>query len=220
MKKIFILVCLLFLTGCNATYEITIKDNQIKEKLTLVELDQNKFEQENDTGWTLRQIFESQIEVSKDEFSMEEYTVKDLSTDNKLALEYNSNNSKYSKSLINSPAINQCYTNPIMRIEDDVIKFSTGSDFDCYEYYDTLDEVKIVLKTNHKVISSNAQKIEDDKYIWILTKDGEKNIEFSYEKMDVKESNLITIVGIIILILVVGFVSLYLYRKSKEENKI
>lgn len=217
MKKIFILVCLLLLTGCNATYEITIKDNKIKEKLTLVELDQSKFDFENDTGWTLRQLFESQLEVSNDEFSKEDYTVKDLSNNNKLGLEYNS---KSSENLINSPAINQCYTSPIMRKDDKVIKFSSGSSFTCFDYYDNLEQVTIVLKTNHKVLSSNAHKVEDDKYTWIITKDGEKNIEFSYEMMDIKESNLLTIVLVIVLILIVGFVSLYLLKKSKEENKI
>jgi hypothetical protein len=217
MKKMIIFACLLLLTGCNATYEITIKDNKIKEKLTLVELDQSKFDLENDSGWTLRELFKTQLEVSKDEFSIQSYTVKDLSSDNKLGLEYKLNSSK---ELINLSAINQCYTNPIIEIEDRVINFSTGSEFTCYDYYENLENITIVLKTNHKVLSSNAHAVEDNKYMWVLTKDGEKNIEFSYEKKNIKETNSLTISLVVALVLVVGVVSLYIYRKSKENNKI
>ena len=217
MKKIIIFVCLLLLTGCSATYEITIKNNKITEKLTLIELNQSKFDLENDAGWTLRDSFKAQLEVANDEFSVQSYTVKDLSTDTTLELEYKSNSSR---ELTNSSAINQCYANPIIEIEDKVINFSTGSEFTCYDYYENLEDITIILKTNHKVLSSNANMVEDNKYIWVLTKDGEKNIEFSYEKKDVKEMNSLSIGLIVILVLVVGFVSLYIYKKFKEENKI
>ena len=217
MKKIIILICVLFLTGCNATYEITIKDNKIKEKLTLIELDQSLFDVEDDTGWTLRDVFESQITNKKDEFSVEKYTVKDLSDNDKLGLEYNS---KDTKSLINSSAINQCYENPKINIDEDLIEFSTGSTFKCYEYYNNLETITIVLKTNHEVVSSNAQTVEDNEYTWVLDKDSEKNIEFSYKIKEVKEFNFITILAVVIAILAIGFTSLYIYRKSKDENKI
>lgn len=217
MKKIFILICLLLLTGCNASYEITIKDNKISEKLSLVELNKELFDVKNDTGWTLREVFKAQVELSKDEFSVEDYTVKDLSNDNKLSIEYNSNKIN---NLVNSSVINQCYTNPSMKTEDNIVKFSTGEDFSCYEYYNNLETITIVLETNHNVISSNAQTIEDNKYTWVLTKDSNKNIEFSYEKKQEKESNLITVIVILLSIVVLGFVSLHIYRKFKEENKI
>ena len=77
-----------------------------------------------------------------------------------------------------------------------------------------------MLETNHEVISSNAHSVEGNKYTWNLDKDSNKTIEFSYRKKEVKESNFITILVITVIILVVGFTSLYIYRRRKNENKI
>lgn len=217
MKKVCILVCLLFLTGCTANYEITLKNNKIQEKLTLIETNQSLFEVENDTGWTLRQVFESLVENKSDEFSKEDYSVKSLNTDTQLGVEYNSNSTN---ALTNSSVINQCYTNPTIEVEDNIVTFKTGDDFRCYEYYDNLEYVNIILKIDYSVISSNADAVEDNKYIWNITKDGNKNIEISYEEYKVKDNNYMTIIFIGIIIIVVGIILYYVYNKSKEENKI
>jgi len=126
MKKILILICLLFLTGCSVNYEITLKNNKIKERLTIIETDQSLFDVRNDAGWTLRESFEMLINEEKDEFSVEDYSIKSLNTDNQLGLEYYSDSSK---TLINSSIINQCYTNPTIEINDNIVSFNSGNEF-------------------------------------------------------------------------------------------
>ena len=43
--------------------------------------------------------------------------------------------------------------------EDGIISIDTGDQFECYNYYDSLDSVKITLETDHKVISNNADEV-------------------------------------------------------------
>ena len=217
MKKILILFCLLFLTGCSVNYEITLKNNKIKERLTIVETDQSLFDIRNDAGWTLRESFDMLVNGEDDEFSVQDYSIKSLDTDTQLGVEYYSD---ASKTLINSSAINQCYTNPTIEINDNIITFNSGNEFTCYDYYDNLETISIVLNTNYKVISSNAEVVEDNKYIWHITKDGNKNIEISYEQDTSKNSVTTTIIIIVALIGLASVVSYYIYNKYKKENRI
>ena len=217
MKKILILLCLLFLTGCSVNYEITLKNNEIKERLTIIENDQSLFDIRNDAGWTLRETFEMLINDVGDEFSVQDYSIKSLNTDTQLGVEYYSD---ASNTLINSSAINQCYTNPTIEVNDNIITFSSGNEFTCYDYYDNLDNITIVLNTDYKVISSNAEVVEDNKYIWNITKDGNKNIEISYEQDTSKNSVTTTIIIIVALIGLSSVVSYYIYNKYKKENRI
>lgn len=216
MKKILIFVCLLFLTGCSVNYEITLKDNKIKERLTIIETDQSLFDVRNDAGWTLRESIEILLD-EEDEFSVQDYSVKSLNSDTQLGLEYSSNSST---TLINSSAINQCYTNPTIEFNGDIVTFNSGNDFKCYEYYDNLDTISVVLKTDYEVISSNAESIDDNKYMWNITKDGNKEIEISYKQNTSKKALGTTIMFIAGLILIALVITYYIYSKFKSENKI
>lgn len=216
MKKIFILLCLLLLTGCNVTYEIKLNNNKIKEKLVLIESNKSLFDVENDTGWTLRQTFDSLLNES-DEFSVEEYSVKSLNKEGQLGVEYNSN--KISE-LRNSSVINQCYTNPSFEVNDSIVTINTGTNFTCYDFYDNLETIKVVLTTNHKVISSNADIVEDNKYIWNITENGNKQIEFSYDKDIVNKNYLLIAIVCIGLVSAIVGTGTYVYYKRKRESQL
>lgn len=217
MKKLLILICLLFLTGCSVNYEITLKNNRIKERLTIVEKDKSLFDAENDTGWTLRESFDMLANEELDDFSVLDYSVESLNSDTQLGVEYYSDSTE---SLINSSAINQCYSNPKLEINDNIVTFNTGNDFTCYDYYENLETINVVLVTDYKVISSNAEIVDGNKYIWNITKDGNKNIEISYEQYFFEDSYLGTIIFVIALVVIFSLVTLYIYKKKREENKI
>lgn len=216
-NKILILICLLFLSGCSATYELDVKGDKIKERLTLIETNQSLFDVPNDSGWTLRQMFESLVNGIDNEFSVEDYSVKSLSDDNQLGVEYYSDEAE---NIINSSVINQCYTNPKVTKIDNTITINTGDDFKCYQYYENLDEIKVIFKTNNKVISSNADMVEDDKYIWNITKEGNKQIEISYEEITPPKNNFIGIIIIVSIILIGCLIVYYIYIKKNKENEI
>lgn len=217
MKKLLILICLLFLTGCSVSYEITLENNKIKERLTIVEKNQSLFDVENDTGSTLREIFDTLASEESDEFSVLDYSVESLNSDTQLGVEYYSDSTQ---SLINSSAINQCYMNPKIQINDNIVTFNTGNDFTCYDYYENLETINVVLTTEYKVLSSNADMVEGNKYIWNITKEGNKNIELSYEQYVFEDSPIGTIILVVALVVIFSLVALYVYKKKTKENKI
>jgi len=216
IKFVFLVLILLFISGCDVTYEITIKNNKIKEKVSIVELNQSIFDKKLDTGWTLRESFE--LYANSDEFAHEDYKVKSSSNNNRLALEYKS---KDSTTILNSSFLNLCYTKPTVSELDGVITIDTGKNFQCYEYYENLDNIKIILKTNHEVVSTNAHEIEGDKYIWNITSNSDKNIKISYyEKEDSRMISPLTIALFAIVIIVAGVVIHFVRKKNLESNSI
>lgn len=215
IKIILMIFCLFILSGCSATYEINIKDDKIIENLKVIETDKSLFDKVNDTGWTIRDSFNSILQ--EDIFSVEEYKVKSLESEDQLGIEYSSTE----ESLLNSSVLNQCYTNPIVNKEDDVVTIDTGSNFNCYDYYDNLDNIKIVLKTNHKIISTNADFVDGDSYIWNITKDGNKQLVISYYDSIVNNStDYKTIIIIISIIVLLGIGLYFIIRKYKKTNEI
>lgn len=216
IKFILIITCLLFLSGCTATYEINIKDNKITEKLRLIETNTTLFDKATDTGWTLRETFESLLN-NDDEFSQANYKVKSLNSDNQLGVEYSANNN----SVINSSILNQCYINPSVVEKDGIITIDTGNNFKCYEYYDNLETIKVVLKTNHEIISTNADEQDGNTYIWNITKDSNKQIQVSYYEKEIKKSiDIMTVALVLTIIGVIGIIMYLLLKKMKKNNEI
>ena len=177
MKKIiiFTFLCIL-LTGCTANYKININNNLIEENLTIIETDKSKFDIKNNNGFSIRESFDSLLE--EDEFSNETYNIKSINSDDAIGIEYNSN---ILKSLDNSSIIYQCYKEPSIIINENIVTIDTGSNFECFDLYDNLENVEISLNTNNKVLTNNADNVIDNKYVWNITKLGNKQIKFSYE---------------------------------------
>jgi len=216
IKIVILVFCLLFLSGCSATYEINIKDDKIIENLKVIETNKTIFDKVNDAGWTIRDSFNSFLE--RDEFSVEEYKVRSLENEDQLGIEYSSS---ASESILNSSVLNQCYTNPTLNKVDDIVTIDTGTNFDCYDLYENLDSIKIVLKTNHKIVSTNADLVDGNSYIWNITKDSNKQIVISYYDSIVSNSidYKILILGFSVLVLF-GIFIYFVIRKFKKNNEI
>ena len=213
MKKILILLSFVFLlSGCTASYEITINGNHIDEKLKIIETDKTIFDSDLGTGWTLRESLNAILE--DDEFGTQDYKIKDLSNNNRLGVEYSSLSLE---SIINSSIINQCYKNPIVDISGDIVIINTGDDFECYDLYDNLDTIKVEFKTNHKVLSSNADEVKNGKYIWNMTRDDIKSIEISYDN-SITKINFIPYVIITLVFICICFGLWLVFNKIKHKN--
>ena len=217
MKKYLIVLCLvLVLTGCSATYEFSINNGVLKEKLNVIENNKALFDIQNDAGWTLREVFDSNIYY--DEFSNEDYKIKEFSDEEHLEIEFSSNSFT---TLSNSSILNQCYTSPYVEKSDNIITIETGNDFNCYEYYDNLESIEVIFKTNHEVILTNANEEKDGVYIWHLNKDSNKNIIISYDESIVHNKyQIVIIIGVVILIASVLVATYLIIKKSKKENMI
>lgn len=213
IKKFLILLCLLLLTGCSATYEINIKNGKITENLKLIESDKSLFDKEQQSGSTIRELFNSELN-DEDDFTTNPYDVKSINTNDTLGIEYNS---IYNKEIGGLSGLNQCYKDFKVQVADGIVTIETGNNFECYDYYEFLDSVKVVIKTNHKVIDNNADEKNGNSYIWNITKDGNKNIKFSYKETANDNSQYIVISIIIILFVIIALLFL---KKRKKSNEI
>lgn len=212
MKKIILLsFILILLSGCTANYEVVIDGDKIKERLTITETDKSIFDKITDTGWTVRDSFDALL--SGDEFSRQDYSIKSLNSEDQLGVKY-SNDSL--ESLENSSVINQCFNNPSISVEDNIVYIDTG-EFECFDLYDNLDSIRIVFKTNHKVLDANADTIENDSYIWNITKDSNKVIKISYDS-SITKINYTTYVVVVLIFIVLIIGLLLVFRKVKNKN--
>lgn len=215
--KYVLLISLLFIvSGCTATYEVNLNDDKVIENLKISETNKQLFDSVDESGSTLRQNFKELAEPSI--YSDHNYNVKVIEKEDELGLEYSSSSAN---SIINSSIIQQCYINPNVKVIGDVVTINTGSNFKCFEYYNILESVKVVFKTNHEVISTNADEVDGDSYIWNFTKNSNKQIKISYYESKVKKefNPLWVIISIIIIGLVSVFV-IFIITKSKNNNKI
>ena len=83
------------------------------------------------------------------------------------------------------------------------------------------NQIKVTLKINHEIISTNGEKVDDDTYIWNITKDGSKRITLSYAQF--YNGNDINILAIIIGIIVsigLGIGIYILYNKKIKVEKL
>ena len=219
MKKIKLMLLALIaiiLTGCTANYEISIYDNKITENVKIVETDTSLFDKRNDTGWTPREIFASYVNDNR--FDKKNYTVKSIDSNNELGLEYNNSDLT---SILNSSFLNLCYKGAAVSETDGIVNISTGTSFECFDYYDSLDTIKVVFKTNHKVKSTNSDEKHGDTYIWNISKDSNKDIQISYYKSVMNNSvNVWLIVLIIVALIGLGIGIYSINKKNKKENEI
>ena len=154
--------------------------------------------------------------TTNDEFSKQQYSVKSLNNDRQLGVEYSANSIP---SIINSSILNQCYRNPVVTVNEDIVTINTGEEFECYDLYEYLENVKVVFKTNHKVISANSDSKDGNSHIWNITKEGTKNIEISYDN-SVTSINFIPYLIIGIVVVFVMIICYYIIKKSKKNNEI
>lgn len=218
MKKVILIIFILLLTGCTANYEVNIKNNKITEKLTLIESNSLNFDKKLESGSTIRKLFDS-IVNSKDQYAELVYEAKSINTNDTLGIEYNSIKDKQIENL---SALSTCYTDSRISTLNGVVTIETGNNFECYEYYELLDSVRVIINIDNEVLESNEDERQGNSYIWNITKNGNKNIKFSYrEKLDKGQNRNISIIYIIFIILIVIIMLLYMIKnKNKHNNEI
>lgn len=242
-KSLLLLFLLVFVTGCNANYDIEIKNNQVKEKLEFFSTDTSTWDSEVQYGLTYRSLLEASVDYPYPAFDSTvvdendtikldgvEYYDNKLITDNyKLGqrLEYR----KFKTNNFNdSSIVKKCYQYFSVLEEGKNIILSTSLKNLCFDEYPLLDNITINLKTNHKVVSSNADTVKGYHYTWNLSREDKddsgisitiKKDEyiFNYENEFVKK---VIYIGLFVgIILSVGGISYsYLTNKRKKINEI
>lgn len=219
-KIYFILLLVIFLTGCSVDYQVDIMGGKISETATFKLYKSNVL---NDSPYYTLQQMSDQYFMSSDflitqekkEYFNKDYGLVDLK------------NTYNIKGYLDSYALSICYSAYNVLKENNTIHLSTSNKFLCYDEFSELSNVNVIIKTNHNVIEHNADEVVDNKYKWNITLDNSNNkpIKFvvseDYNNPPNKfknTSSLLIAIAITILSLIVVFMIImgYTYYKNKK----
>lgn len=205
-KLIFIFIFVLFVCcGCKGEYTLTYENNKFSENFVVSDLSKE----------------DSRDLVKYDNGS--EY----LKIDDKNSYLYaeDGDNKIYKFDMgdkfVVSPLINTCFEHVNVVDKDDFINISASGEYYCKNY-----DLVVYVKTDKKVIFSNASSVSDNTYKWDNLENG-LEIHMSKDEPYVKEressvsenvtSTYIRLIICIIAIILLVFTISYLKKKNKEN---
>ena len=223
MKKFLMLICLIFMTGCSAKYTIEFNGNEIKDNLSIYKVDSDSYNYIKNGTFAPVQAFKDAVTNLEEPIKSDgvEYYNADAN-DGNAYFDYKFKLSYFERSYF----ANTCYDYFKVFEEKDEIVFSTGKKFKCFFPGYDLDTVDVVIKSNHRILYNNADEVNDDEYIWHITKDNkdDANIQISFSKDYKKEFLKRDYFQILIYIGIAGavalLISLFIIIKNKRVNKI
>ncbi len=177
MKKIILISTILFLlSGCTINYNISLEDNQIKEKITS-KINYKKLD--SDELSSLQGLEEWGIYSFKgDTITMHDTSVTYKGKKANINIEYDYDTDNF----INAYLPNTCFDNYIYLNEEDYYYIELSGKFGCMY----ADETNITITTNNIVEDTNA-KVKNNKYIWTINNSNKDNTNI-YIKIS-KEQN-------------------------------
>lgn len=219
MKKIILLLVVIFLvTGCSGKYELEIKNEKVIEKTTAL-YDKNDV---NEDPYEYTQELSLKYDDNGDFLRYDEK--KNIHKKNLIGVELTNFYDSIEEFKDFSKVINYCYAAKNITNYDDYITIKTSNEFTCIDEIEELDEVTIVIKSNHKLKSTNADKKKGATYYWYINKDNYKEKPISLVLHSNKKvwyydvlKKLILIISVIGGTVLVAFTGYKLYRK-REEN--
>lgn len=210
MKKVCLILLILILTACEASYNLRIEDGNIYEDISVTGIKKEDF---MEPFPSFEEFKKTPKYIDKNEAIKYEESYKDDSINLKGSL----------KSIKDSGVLNKCFLIKSIKENETSIYFRGTGDFSCYY---NLDKLKFNLKTKELVLSHNADKVRSDNnyniYEWDVKKEKPNDIYFQVAK-DTKKSkkkdyfNGFTYVHLVIflLLLALGLLSINLkYRKE------
>lgn len=198
MKKIITLILFtILLTGCEASYDLEIKDDKLNETITFTNpIDATKKQEIKDYLDSDAYVF------TNTEDSFERYNIMQISNGYKLSYTYKA------EDFTNVALLNNCFDSYQYSNTDKYIAFRIQGKFNCL--YD-IPNIKVRLKTDYPVSKQNADIVEDGYYIWNINSFTSKNmdIEFTVLKQEVarpvKKGNFF--INSLVTLLIVGVIA-------------
>lgn len=225
MKKIkcLIVISIIFLiSGCSAEYNVEIYNDQVKVDGKLVENDITKWD---DLIFDVSYRDMVDWKTTGDDESPVADGIYKISNGNELGIGLK-NNYQLLENYNTSPGIKACYQYFSVLEENKNIILSTSVQNTCFDTYKNLDSITINLKTNHKVVSSNASSVNGYHYTWNINRENKDDAAilitlkkddyiFNYENQFIKK--VIYFIIIIGIILSVGSVCYFYFRKKNMK---
>ena len=219
--KVLILIILsLFISGCSVVYKLEIKDDEFRENIDISI-------KNNDTS-SISYFKDNKFYAVMDGASnFIEYnkTISNNDSDSIINLSHNYDRIDYKKATI----LKSCFDAYNIVSEDKYYLITTSKGIKCAKEEDTvlLDNLTIIIKTNHVVKeSNNIESTKDNEYIWKFNKDNYDNAEIymkiyknKYVSNYNNEQKIKTIVISILIVILIIFIIVG-YIKMKKNQKI
>lgn len=213
MKKIFLLIVIILLTGCSVKYKINIKSDSIEENIDFVLekkgiTDGDMVESSIGSDEYIDSIINSKLPAIGDN---NDYTyqkeVKQDGNKYNVHLNYKYNANEYTKSNI----INECFENHEIKIDGENVYIHLTGEFTCYNG-ETID---IEIKSDNSVKNHNGKK-KGSSYNWQINDDNYSNVDILIETSSVSNVRryiyyaIAIIAGIAVVIFVIYHVGIFL----------
>lgn len=213
MKKILLLIiCLFCLTGCTLNYEINFGYTMIEEHINAT-MDGNIYEIassiDGDGFYLEKEIVEGNIPSIKGFKDFYTRKIKVKNNTSVVDLDYIYKYDEYE----NSYLLTRCFEKTYVKNTDDYLYVSLGGNFKCFKE----DDIQIKVSSMYDVVKHNANKVEDNYYIWdIKLADDENKVEFYISKeITEKENNKVSGWKIVIIILF-GIIGLFIFINKRK----
>ena len=197
-KLIVLIICLILLSGCNATYNLSISEDKTSEE-TFITSDYINYYSKED----MLEILPSMINAFDDKYTFE---------GNNLVISRNKDNYK---ELNNDEEIDTYFGK--LKIKSKKISFKPNYDTCIFTFSDggeyvTDSKIKINVTLPFDVAKSNADAVNGNVYTWVY------GIDDCKKEAYIRFKNPYIIVFIVIGVLIIGGIVLFISKMKKSGN--
>ena len=184
MKYRYFILCLLFLllTGCKFEYNLNITSDAIEEDNIAYIRGASKDNVEEE-------VYKIVEKYSGPTNELGMYNSSVVNKDGLFGVDFSStyNYDSYQ----NSPSFSLCYDSYKIVHDDsnNSIVISTNGDFKCFDMFEELEELTINVATDYNVISSNADKNDNNVYTWYIKRGNIKNKSINIEISTINDNS-------------------------------
>lgn len=184
IKKLAIFMSIFFLCGCTATYDVNITDDGIKETITVTpendtELSQIRSYSMDDTAYISDADSPDDLEKTP---GVEYYDYK-LQNNNIIA------SYEFKERYADSHAANYCYPSFVF-LEGNTTRINTTINFECFNYYPSLNKATINITVPYTVVKHNAPIVNGNTYTWVVERgESDAAIDLEYKAPEKKKSS-------------------------------
>lgn len=234
LQTIIVLISIIMLCGCEATYTITIDKNNINEKIevldnvsstrTVTDIMDNYKKQYpvySNSDWV-------DADYSRD--ANEEYYKQTYNIDNNgyhLYYEYTYPMQKFKE----ANSLNYSYEYKEITYKNNILSISMGSPNNRLKYVDEFTNLTVNIVTDYTVIKNNADSVIGNRYIWYVNKENNDTKKINFEvdltqtqeelnnkntSQEKKNKLTIPIVLFVVFIYIVIIVIIITKKKKKE----
>ena len=233
MKKIWLIILVLFLTGCSVNYELDIgRDVRLIENVNLsantnVDVEKiNAFDYYVPIDYTNDDpsVFEKKFN------DIDYYDITKKADNSSLSFSYD----KYDVNQFNyNMFAKSCYQYVTVMNQNNnkELLLSTSRKFLCFDKYDNLDDVTVTITSKYKLKETNADEVDGHTYRWFITK-GNADNKYLYLLLDttvreltiwerILEGEFTNTFTIFLVVFVVGGIIIFLFKKKGDRrNKV